>query len=71
MPAMKKIMLFCNSSGDYSIQDAEGKKYTLDEARDAWVAQRVYDCNQSFRRLATQFNFDVLSLKAFYANPTS
>ncbi len=65
--------LFLNSGTDYSITDGKGKKYTLDEACDAFdkviKSGEKFDCNQSFSRLVA-YNFDMDAVKKYYAeNP--
>jgi hypothetical protein len=59
------MSLMVNSGSDYSIQDAAGRIYTPEEAKDAWRSGKVTDYNLAFQRLIF-FGFDVEALKAHY-----
>jgi hypothetical protein len=63
---MKTYTLFLNSASDYTINDQNGHAVSLARAQKLWIAGRVNGSNQSFSRLANEFDFDLGRLKKYY-----
>ena len=62
----KSIELYLSSHSDYSIEDFNGNKISLEDAEALWKAGKVSNWNLAFQRLA-QLDFNVAACKEFYA----
>ncbi len=60
-------MVLCLDIESGIITNAHAEVVSIDNARAAWYAGQVIDCNCSFERLAVQHCFNLEQLRKYYA----
>lgn len=60
------VVLYLNSAGDFSIEDEQHRRYTIEEVREIAEDGLLADCNLSLKRLI-RMDYDVAALKRWYA----
>ncbi len=59
------MILHCNISTDFSIEDGDGNKLTIEQAKQIYNDGQAEDYNLGFKRLVS-FDWNVERLKQFY-----